>query len=176
MARNFDHITHILRDLHWLPVNFIVQFKLLLQVYKTLHGLAPSDLSGKLTLKPKKGLRSDNHLLLYVPKSTLQLKYYGDKAFSVAGPTLWNTRTKENRLCKSVDSFKINLKTHFFKKNCGLIVELIILREMQPIHWLFFMNITWVFRRLIAITLWYCFFTIVTLILCLYFMIYCQET
>ena len=42
MTRKFDHITPILRNLYWLPVNFRVQFKLLLQVYKTLHGLAPS--------------------------------------------------------------------------------------------------------------------------------------
>ena len=41
MTRKFDHITPILRDLHWLPVNFRVQFKLLIQVYKTLHGLWP---------------------------------------------------------------------------------------------------------------------------------------
>ena len=116
MTRKYDHITPILRDLHWLPVNFRVQFKLLLQVYKTLHGLAPSYLPSKLSLKPNKGLRSDNQLLLDVPKSTLQLKYYGDRAFSVAGPTLWNALPKEIRLCKSVDSFKSNLKTHFFKK------------------------------------------------------------
>ena len=101
---------------HWLPVNFRVQFQLLLQVYKALHGLAPSYLSSKLSLRPNKGLRSDNQLLLDVPKSTLQLKYYGDRAFSVAGPTLWNALPKEIRLCKSVDSFKSNLKTHFFKK------------------------------------------------------------
>ena len=116
MTRKFDHITPILCDLHWLPVNFRVQFKLLLQVYKTLHGLAPSYLSSKLSLRPNKGLRSDNQLLLDVPKSTLQLKYYGDRAFSVAGPTLWNALLKEIWLCKSVDCFKSNIKTHLFKK------------------------------------------------------------
>ena len=116
MTRKFDHITPILRDLQWLPVHFRVQFKLLLQVYKTLYGLAPSYLSSKLSLRPNKGLRPDNQLLLDVPKSTLPLKYYGDRAFSVAGPTLWNALLKEFRMCKSVDSFKSNLKTHFFKK------------------------------------------------------------
>ena len=116
MTRKYDHITPILRDLHWFPVNFRVQIKLLLQVYKALHGLASSYLSSKLSLKPNKGLRSDNQLLLDVPKSTLQLKYYGDRAFSVAGTTLWNALPNEIRLSKSVDSFKSNLKTHFFKK------------------------------------------------------------
>ena len=95
MTRKYDHITPILRDLHWLPVNFRVQFKLLLQAYKALHGLIPSYLSSKLSLRPNKGLRSDNQLLLDVPKSTLQLKYYGDRAFSVAGPILWNALPKQ---------------------------------------------------------------------------------
>ena len=74
MERKFDHITPILRDLHWLPVNSRVQFKLSLQAYKTLHGLAPSYLSSKLSLRPSKGPILDNQLLLDVPKSTLQLK------------------------------------------------------------------------------------------------------
>ena len=44
-------------------------------------------------------------------------------------------------------------------------------RAWDAIHPLtIFMNITWGFSRLIAITLWYCsFFTIVSFILCLYF-------
>ena len=105
MTWTYDHITPIIRDLHWLPVKFRVQFKLLLQVYKTLDGLATSYLSSKISLIPKKGLRSDNQLLLEVPKSTLQLKYYGDRALCVSGPTLWNALPKEIQMCKSVDSF-----------------------------------------------------------------------
>ena len=79
MTHKIDHITHILRDLHWLPVNFRVQFKLLSQVYKALHGLAASYLSSKLSLGPNKGLKSDDQLLLIVPKSAFQLKHYGRK-------------------------------------------------------------------------------------------------
>ena len=130
-TRKYDHITPILGDLHWLPVNFRVQFKL--QVYKTLHDLAPSYLSSKLSLRPNKGRRSDNPLLLDVPKSTLQLKYYGNRAFSVAGPTLWNALPKEIRLCKSVDSFKCNLKTHFFKKAFAWFLNKSSCMECNPI-------------------------------------------
>ena len=38
------------------------------------------------------------------------------ESFSVAGPTLGNVRTKEIRMCKSVDSFKSNPKNPFFRK------------------------------------------------------------
>ena len=67
-------------------------------------------------LRPNKGLRSDNQLLLNVPVSTLRLKFYGDRAFSVAGPTLWNALPKNIRLCATLAAFKTNLKTYLFKK------------------------------------------------------------
>ena len=42
----FGHITPILNNiLHWLPINFRIQFKVLLLTFKCLHGLAPQYLS-----------------------------------------------------------------------------------------------------------------------------------
>ena len=41
----FDHITPTLKDLHWLPVKFRIDFKILLIVFKALHGLAPDYIS-----------------------------------------------------------------------------------------------------------------------------------
>ena len=43
-TRRRDHITPVLRDLHWLPVRRRVDYKLALLVYKSLHGLAPPTL------------------------------------------------------------------------------------------------------------------------------------
>ena len=103
-------------NLHWLPIQYRIQFKLLLLIYKSLHGLAPSYLTDKLSLRPNKGLRSDNQLLLNVPVSTLRLKFYGDRAFSVAGPTLWNALPKNILLCATLAAFKTSLKTYLFKK------------------------------------------------------------
>ena len=40
-TRKSVHITPVLQELHWLPVGQRVNFKVLLLVYKTLHGLAP---------------------------------------------------------------------------------------------------------------------------------------
>ena len=36
-----DHITPVLRKLHWLPVRYRIIFKILLLVYKGVNGLAP---------------------------------------------------------------------------------------------------------------------------------------
>ena len=49
----FTHITPVLRELHWLPVKFRVEFKIALLVFKTLNGLAPQYLSELLVVKPR---------------------------------------------------------------------------------------------------------------------------
>ena len=116
ITRKYEHITPVMINLHWLPIQYRIQFKLLLLIYKSLLGLAPSYLSDKLSLRPNKGLPSDIQLLLNVPVSTLRLKFYGDRAFSVAGPTLWNALPKNIRLCATLAAFKTNLKTYLFKK------------------------------------------------------------
>ena len=44
-ARRHDHIIPVLRDLHWLPVEQRIIFKILLFTFKALNGLAPPYLS-----------------------------------------------------------------------------------------------------------------------------------
>ena len=40
LRRKFDHITPVLKDLHWLPVEQRIEYKVLLLTYKALHGKA----------------------------------------------------------------------------------------------------------------------------------------
>ena len=42
-------------------------------------------------------------------------KGYGDRAFAVAGPDLWNTLPLDIRNSVSVAIFKSAIKTHFFE-------------------------------------------------------------
>ena len=64
----FDHITPAFVDLHWLPLKFRVQFKLLLTVYKSLHNQAPDYINDLLSLKTESNyfLRSSGQF----PEST----------------------------------------------------------------------------------------------------------
>ena len=48
-TRKFDHITSVLKQLHWLPVRYRIVFKILTLVYKALNGTAPSYISELLT-------------------------------------------------------------------------------------------------------------------------------
>ncbi len=62
----YEHISPILASLHWLPVHFKIQFKILLFVFKSLNGLAPPYISELLhPYMPTHSLRSADQLLFY---------------------------------------------------------------------------------------------------------------
>ena len=42
LSRKHEHITPILFNLHWLPINYHIMFKILLITYKAPNNLAPS--------------------------------------------------------------------------------------------------------------------------------------
>ncbi len=47
-TRTSEHITPVLRSLHWLPVTFRIDFKVILLVYKSLNGLGPKYIADTL--------------------------------------------------------------------------------------------------------------------------------
>ena len=100
------HITPLLVDLHWLPVEYRTQYKILLLVYKCLHGKGPAYMASMLQeYNPIRSLRSTNELRLIEPSFN---KKYGARAFSVAGPRLWNKLPPSLKQSCSVDVFKDN--------------------------------------------------------------------
>ncbi|KAI5607960.1 hypothetical protein C0J50_6957, partial [Silurus asotus] len=114
-ARKYDHITPILSSLHWLPVKFRIDYKLLLLTYKALNGLAPIYLSSLLTrYNPPRSLRSQNSGLLVVRRITKSTK--GGRAFSHLAPKLWNSLPDGVRGSDTLTQFKCRLKTYLFSK------------------------------------------------------------
>ena len=112
-CKKSDHITPTLIDLHWLPIRYRIQYKLLVLVYKSLHGEGPEYLSSLLEeYNPPRTLRSTAKLRLKEPPTH---KKYGERAFSVVGPKLWNGLPQEVKNCISTTIFKSALKTHLFK-------------------------------------------------------------
>ena len=112
----FDHITPILVKLHWLPVRYRINFKILLITFKVIHGLALKYLNELLTCKTKcsYNLRSTSEILLQQPRIKT-LRTLGDRNFTVAAPALWNNLPNVIRSATSINSFKKLLKTHLFK-------------------------------------------------------------
>ena len=86
-VRKYDHITPVLKMLHWLPVKQRCIFKFLLLAYKCFNGLAPKYLCDLLVAhQPARTLRSSSMGLIVPPRFKTQ--FYGARAFSVAAPWL----------------------------------------------------------------------------------------
>ena len=82
----FCHITPVLFDLHWLPVKFHIEFKILLITFKALEGLAPSYIDSLISIKstPQYDLRSSNDsLLLSYPKPLSKAVIQGNTGWSL---------------------------------------------------------------------------------------------
>ena len=122
-TRKFDSgLTRILHDkLHWLDVPQRIKFRLCVTVYKCLHGLAPpylaelchpvADIDGRRHLRSATRGQLDN--------PGYKLSTYGRRAFAYAGPSLWNSLPDYLKVSSSVDCFKKQLKTVFFKEQAA---------------------------------------------------------
>lgn len=80
------HTASLLFRLHWLPLKFHINFKILLLVFKAITPPYLSDLLHVVTSSCT--LRSSSFLHLTVPSACLTIK--GFRAFSCQAPRLWN--------------------------------------------------------------------------------------
>ena len=114
----FEHITPVLYRLHWLPVPFRIEYKVLILTYKAIHGYAPLYISDLIRTgeRTNYNLRSSSQLLLQPYNATKTKKTLGDRAFQVASPGLWNGLPNDIRNAKTMDVFKSLVKTHLFRK------------------------------------------------------------
>ena len=80
-TKKSTHITSIIAVLHWLPVPQIIDYKMILLVYKALNGVSPAYLSDLLSpYEPPRTLRSSHAKLLHAPRTRLRIT--GGRAFS----------------------------------------------------------------------------------------------
>ena len=86
----FDHISDTLKELHWLPVEQRIIFKINLICFKILFNLAP------------------DYLVDLIPVFL--------RAFSVIAPIPWNDLPIDIRSHDDVNKFKSKLKTSLFKR------------------------------------------------------------
>jgi hypothetical protein len=116
--RRYDHVTPLLRDLHWLKAPERVDFKLAVTVYKCLHGLAPQYLVDSIQRVSEAGrrqLRSSATEALVVPYTRLVTA--GDRAFSSFGSRLWNSLPYDVTAATTLPIFRSRLKTYLFNRS-----------------------------------------------------------
>ena len=115
-ARSSDHITPLLRELHWLKITERIQFRLCVLAYRCMHGSAPQYLAETLHLRSDteacRRLRSGSTSTLFVPAT--RRSSLGDRAFPVAAARSWNTLPVSLRTVSSYLTIRRELKTFLF--------------------------------------------------------------
>jgi len=113
-TKKYSQITPVLQQLHWLPVQSRILYKILLFTYQCLHNMAPSYLQELLVkYRPARNLRSSQRNLLECPVFCTR---YGQRSFSYGGPTLWNNIPLNLKDANTVNHFKMLLKTFLFQE------------------------------------------------------------
>ena len=88
LTSRYEHITPLLIQLHWLPIEHRITFKIAVITFKALHGAAPNYITDLIKpYTPGRLLRSSNQLLLSTSK--FNLKTYGGRSFTIAAPSVW---------------------------------------------------------------------------------------
>ena len=104
----------IRRDLHWLPINHRISYKLSLLTWKALYTAELSYLSELISpYVPARTLRSSNTYLLSIP--TAVTSHFSSRSFYVSAPLTWNSLPQHIRSIGRLLTFKRQLKSHFFQ-------------------------------------------------------------
>ena len=113
----FNHIRPVLFPLHWLPVAYPSEFKILVLTFKAIYQLAPSYICNLVRFKEKckYQLRSSEELLLQLPVGKTK-KTLGDTSSQIAAPELWNSLPASVRDIDNFLVFKRTMKTYLFRK------------------------------------------------------------
>ena len=100
-----DHVSPLFHELHWLPVQKRIVFKILLLVFKFYLNLVPVYIKELLHTSER------DVLILQVPRAYTP---YGDRAFEIGAPRLWNALPSYIRGSNTISYFKSHLKRHLF--------------------------------------------------------------
>jgi len=111
-----DHISSALYQ-HRLPVHYRIQYKLCLVMHGVCVRRCPKYLDQTVQLAASVTRRQGLHSLAsadlryVVPTTRTKL---GERSFSVADPTAWNSLPADIRRTTDTAAFKRQLKTHYF--------------------------------------------------------------
>ena len=116
-ALKHDCATPCLHQLHWLPVEQRITFKVLVTIYKCVNHTAPDYLSTIFSLyRPvRSGLRSATDSTKLVEHSIIRtLKSADSRSIFYTGPRIWNKLPVSMRESDTLSTFKRALKTYFY--------------------------------------------------------------
>ena len=113
-SKKYDHITLILADLHWFPVQYHILFKVLVLTYHALHGTAPPYIQSLLDpYIPTHTVHSALKPMLIIPHSNTIS--YRARGFSCFAPAQYNHLPELLTQAPTLSAFKLGPKTHLFQ-------------------------------------------------------------
>ena len=120
-VKSRDRITPALIELHWLPIQARIEFKLCLLVFKSLKYEEPRYLCDYLQpfeLNTNMNVRhASDPYRLFEPRSSNKL---GDRDFANCAPRLYNRLPVQLKNIENLTEFKKSLKTYLFRKSYDL--------------------------------------------------------
>ena len=107
-------MTMHLKSLHWLPVNVRSTYKIACLCYHCLSSTAPSYVTDMPHEKPlhTRITRSSSYTMPLPNRPALSKATLGDRSFSFASSSVWNSIPNDVRCAPSLSSFKPRLKTY----------------------------------------------------------------
>jgi len=112
-----DHVTPALKQLHWLPIDYRITYKLCLKMHLVHTKHAPQYLSDSVQTvahsSSRPGLRSSNTAVYAKPRCRTK---FGEHGFSHARPTAWNSLPHHLHQISDTGLFKCRLKTELFRR------------------------------------------------------------
>ena len=101
-------ILNLMNQLHSLPIQARIDFKIATLTYKALSSSQPAYLRELIsTYKPSRQLRSSDRSLLTIPRTNLTI---GHRAFSWSSVFIWNSIPLSVRNSPTISTFKRRLK------------------------------------------------------------------
>ena len=107
-------ITIHLKSLHWLPVKVRSTYKIACLCYHCHSSTAPSYVTDMLHKKPLH-TRSSSYAMPLLNRPAHSKATLGDRSFSFASSSVWNSIPNDVRCAPSLSSFKSRLKTYLFR-------------------------------------------------------------
>ena len=116
----FCHWTPVLSQLHWLPIKYRTEFKILLMTFKAIHGMAPDCIwelisrrkSTGYSLRSRKMLCSRSQAARYSQHSVVEDSFMRPQT-ALEQPT---NVPREISSLDSLSNFKCHVKKHLFKQ------------------------------------------------------------
>ncbi len=113
-TRRTEHIRPVLRNLHWLPISYRIDFKVATLAYKVHATGSPAYLKSSVSdYTPSRDLRSSSLQFLATVQTRTAI---ARRAFSQAAPSVWNNLPYNVRTAETFERFKSSIRTHFYSR------------------------------------------------------------